>query len=110
MSTDDNDGMGLLRLAASRLAWIDRRQGVLAQNIANANTPGYVARDVQPFAQSMARALTPLAMTSPLHLAGTDAVPGAAGPRARRSARRTATRSRWRSSWRRSPTPTARRR
>ncbi len=79
MSTDDNDGMGLLRLAASRLAWIDRRQGVLAQNIANANTPGYVARDVQPFAQSMARALTPLAMTSPLHLAGTDAVPGGGG-------------------------------
>ena len=68
MSADD--GMGMFDLAERRLAWIDRRQGVLAQNIANANTPGYVAKDLQPFAQSLARALPALAATNPLHLTG----------------------------------------
>jgi flagellar basal-body rod protein FlgB len=31
----------LFNLAEQRLAWADRRQAVLAQNVANANTPGY---------------------------------------------------------------------
>ena len=31
-----------------------QRQAVLAQNIANANTPGYVARDVKPFKEVLA--------------------------------------------------------
>lgn len=30
-----------------RLAWLGRRQQVLAQNIANADTPGYRARDLK---------------------------------------------------------------
>ena len=41
-------------VAEKRLDWIDRRQAVLAQNIANANTPGYQARDVKPFADMLA--------------------------------------------------------
>lgn len=41
-------------LAEKRLAWIDRRQAVLAQNIANANTPSYTARDVKPFREFLA--------------------------------------------------------
>jgi flagellar basal-body rod protein FlgB len=36
-------------LAEKRLDWIGRRQSVLAQNVANANTPGYAARDIKPF-------------------------------------------------------------
>ena len=40
----------IFQLAEQRLNWTGQRQVVLAQNIANANTPGYVARDVQPFA------------------------------------------------------------
>ncbi len=65
--------MGLFDLAERRLGWIDRRQGLLAQNIANANTPGYVAKDLQPFAATLAQALPELAMTSPMHLTGTGA-------------------------------------
>ena len=68
MSTD---GMSLFDLAERRLAWIDRRQGLLAQNIANANSPGYVAKDLQPFADTLTRALPDLAVTSPMHLTGT---------------------------------------
>ena len=67
MSTD---GMGLFDLAERRLAWLDRRQGLLAQNIANANTPGFSAKDLTPFAQTLARTLPALAVTSPLHLSG----------------------------------------
>ncbi len=72
----DKDGMGLFDLAERRLAWIDRRQGLLAQNIANANTPGYVAKDVQPFAQTLAKALPVLAATSPLHMMAPGTVLG----------------------------------
>ena len=42
-------------LAERRLAWLEARQRVLAQNIANADTPGYRPRDLQPFATLLAR-------------------------------------------------------
>lgn len=62
-------GMELFSLAERRLAWVDRRQQVLAQNIANANTPGYAPRDLKPFSALLRNAAVPLAATSPLHLA-----------------------------------------
>ena len=31
---------GVFDLAEQRLAWLDQRQRMLAQNVANANTPG----------------------------------------------------------------------
>lgn len=87
----DPTDIGLFRLAERRLAWVDRRQQVLAQNIANADTPGYTARDLHPFeralprtapgaAPSMAAGAAPaLARTSLLHLvAAGDAAGGAA--------------------------------
>ena len=64
----DPTDIGLFGLAERRLAWVDERQRLLAQNIANANTPGFVPRDVAPFAAAMA--LSGLVQTSPLHLAG----------------------------------------
>lgn len=36
------------------MAWAGQRQDVLARNIANANTPGYVARDVNAFKDVLA--------------------------------------------------------
>ncbi len=66
--------MGLFDLAERRLAWIDRRQGLLAQNIANANTPGYVAKDLQPFAKMLTQALPDMAQTNPMHLTGASSV------------------------------------
>ena len=36
-------------LAEKRMVWTGQRQNVLAQNIANANTPGYAARDLMQF-------------------------------------------------------------
>ncbi|MCA0423925.1 MAG: flagellar basal body protein [Proteobacteria bacterium] len=43
-------GVSTLDLMRARLQWLERRQGVLAGNVANADTPGYRAKDVTPFA------------------------------------------------------------
>lgn len=40
----------LFAASRQRLAWLDRRQEVLAHNVANADTPGYRPRDIEPFA------------------------------------------------------------
>ena len=66
----DADGIGLFNLAEQRLSWLDQRQALLAQNIANADSPGFQARDVSPFAQLVAGAVERLTVTSPMHLAG----------------------------------------
>jgi flagellar basal-body rod protein FlgB len=74
-----------LALAARRLHWLDRRQSVLAQNVANADTPGYRPRDLAPFRQELEGQLRlALARTQPGHGAGSPA--SAAGARTERDA------------------------
>lgn len=61
---------GPIALAERRMRWLERRQGVLSQNMANADTPGYRPRDLLPFAQTLARqAGAGLARTDVRHLA-----------------------------------------
>jgi len=50
----DNSHLNVLELADRRMRWLDRRQQVLAQNVANIDTPGWVARDLRPFADVLA--------------------------------------------------------
>jgi len=45
----DLDGLTLFTAVKKRLSWLGQRQEVLAQNIANANTPDYRASDLKPF-------------------------------------------------------------
>lgn len=60
---------GPLDLAARRVNWLDRRQAVLARNIANADTPNYRPHDLTPFARHLAATLPPdMARTAPSHL------------------------------------------
>ncbi len=40
---------GFVRLMKSKMAYLGQRQSVLAQNVANADTPNYKARDLAPF-------------------------------------------------------------
>jgi flagellar basal-body rod protein FlgB len=69
----DPSSLPLFDLAQRRLAWTDRRQEVLAQNIANLNTPNWQAKDLKPFAQALAGIAAPaMARTDPGHLAGTQ--------------------------------------
>lgn len=76
---------GTVALAEARLRWLDARQRVLAQNIANADTPGYRPSDLAPFAQSLAAAAPAAAMqqTNAQHMAGA----GGRDPRARQERR-----------------------
>ncbi len=62
---------GPIALAERRLAWLDGRQRVLAQNVANADTPGYVPRDSARFEAVLSRqaAAARLVATDGRHLA-----------------------------------------
>ena len=70
----DLNNLGLFKLMSRKMGWLTQRQEVLAQNIANADTPEYKGRDLKPFtfrdALSDSRRLTPVA-TSASHLKGT---------------------------------------
>ncbi|HJS85209.1 MAG TPA: flagellar basal body protein [Acetobacteraceae bacterium] len=76
----DPTRIALFDLAERRLAWTERRQAVLAQNIANADTPGWRPRDVAPFAARVDQAGAGLARTDPRHLVGTSDTSGLAKP------------------------------
>ncbi|HET6195023.1 MAG TPA: flagellar basal body protein [Acetobacteraceae bacterium] len=68
----DPKRIGLFDLAERRLAWADRRQAVLAQNIANADTPRFRPHDLKPFAATLGDAVgVAQVRTHPNHLAGT---------------------------------------
>lgn len=58
----------LLRLATEAARHAARRQTVIASNVANADTPGYRARDVAAFAPDAGR--MPLRRSHPAHMAG----------------------------------------
>ena len=65
----------LLGMLRERMSWLNARQGVLSQNVANADSPGYLARDLKPidFADEMRRATsgassTGLVTTDPHHM------------------------------------------
>jgi flagellar basal-body rod protein FlgB len=69
----DPSSLPLFDLAERRLAWTDQRQEVLAQNIANVNTPNWQAKDVRPFAAALDSVSgVSLARTDTGHLAGTQ--------------------------------------
>nr|WP_068082226.1 flagellar basal body rod protein FlgB [Pseudovibrio stylochi] len=43
------DPVYLFSLASRKTQWLSVRQTAVAENIANADTPGYAAKDVEPF-------------------------------------------------------------
>jgi flagellar basal-body rod protein FlgB len=58
--------------------WLAVRQATIAGNIANANTPGYKALDVEPFEAVMDQTRLSMAATGSAHLtAAADAAPSA---------------------------------
>jgi flagellar basal-body rod protein FlgB len=75
------DDVPLFATLKSRLGYLGNRQQVIAQNVANADTPGFTPSDMKPFTlPGRAGALPPLApiapvMTSPMHMAGTVTPP-----------------------------------
>ncbi|AMA56341.1 MULTISPECIES: flagellar basal body rod protein FlgB [unclassified Bradyrhizobium] len=58
----------LFELASSQARYLELRQSTIATNVANANTPGFKARDVEPFNKVLDGMPVRLAMTSPSHM------------------------------------------
>ena len=58
----------LFDLASSQARWLSVRQATIASNVANANTPGFKALDIEPFNKVLDNAGSALAVTSPQHI------------------------------------------
>lgn len=58
----DVTGNSPIALAERRLAWLDTRQRLLSQNVANADTPGYRPSDAVPFRELLNRSRPHAAM------------------------------------------------
>ncbi len=72
----------LFAMISQRLGWLNQRQRVLAENIANADTAGYMPRDVkkQTFDQLLRGSSSfQMAVTSPKHLGSGGPGGGAQG-------------------------------
>ncbi|MEX6504964.1 flagellar basal body protein [Jiella sp. M17.18] len=59
----------LFGLASRRASWLSNRQAVVAQNVANIDTPGYTTKDIAPFDDVMQATATRLSGTNSMHLA-----------------------------------------
>jgi len=61
---------GLDGLLTQKIAYLNQRQAVLAENVANADTPGYKAHDLTPFTFDDALKQTSVGMTitDPRHI------------------------------------------
>jgi flagellar basal-body rod protein FlgB len=65
------DPVYLFSLASQQRSWLSARQALVAQNVANANTPGFQALDLTPFTKTLDAGGLQLASTSALHLSAT---------------------------------------
>lgn len=52
----------LTKLVSQSNGWLSARQAAIAENVANANTPGFKAKDIEPFTSVISK--TRLAMTA----------------------------------------------
>ena len=68
--------LDVFRISSQKMGWLSERQTVLAQNIANSDTPGYKAKDLKPpdFSSMLNREKgIPVAKTAKGHFMGTAA-------------------------------------
>ncbi|WP_348633850.1 flagellar basal body rod protein FlgB [Azorhizobium sp. AG788] len=65
---DPLDPLYLFDLASRQARWASVRQATITGNIANANTPGYQAREVEPFSAVMNKTRLSMATTEPGHM------------------------------------------
>ncbi len=68
----------IFSMLRTRLQWHQERQRLLAENVANANTPKFTPRDLAPpeFNRMRAAPTVSVAQTDPGHMAGSSALGG----------------------------------
>jgi flagellar basal-body rod protein FlgB len=59
----------LFDLASRQAQWLSVRQATVAENVANANTPSYRTKEVEPFATTLQRTQLAMAASHPGHIA-----------------------------------------
>jgi flagellar basal-body rod protein FlgB len=69
----------LFELATRHAQWLSTRQATIAGNVANADTPGFKAKDVEPFTEVLEKTQLAMAATAPRHLAMIGTTVDAAG-------------------------------
>ena len=84
----DIGDLPILAMLKSRLGYLSDRQRVIAENVANADTAGYQARDLKPFSfeakmqaaggASAATSAGPMTVTNPAHMQPKSASTGMA--------------------------------
>ncbi len=74
--------MQLFKVISRHNQWLAVRQNAISGNIANANTPGFRAQDVQPFEMALEQAQLAMAATQQGHLS--PGPPGAPATELRR--------------------------
>ena len=62
----------VLQLASQSTQWLSARQSLIASNVANANTPGYRAVDLQPFSAVLDSTQVTMVTTNPAHMRPTQ--------------------------------------
>ncbi len=60
--------VNLFDLASQQARWLSVRQTAVAGNIANVNTPGYVAQEVEPFERVLDSTRVAVRTTHPSHI------------------------------------------
>lgn len=73
--------LAVFKLVSDNTRWLSTRQAVVAENVANANTPGFKSADVQPFAQALDGTRIAMAATHARHLAAPEREAAAIQPR-----------------------------
>lgn len=63
--------LSFFNLASRRMTWLGARQQVIAQNVANSDTPGFKSQDVTPFADVLrSTGASGVRTTSSRHIGG----------------------------------------
>ena len=71
------DQVYLFGLASQRTAWLANRQSVVAENVANVNTPGYTSKEITPFEEVLENTRLSQMVSNPMHQAAST---GRSGP------------------------------
>ncbi|WP_212522785.1 flagellar basal body rod protein FlgB [Actibacterium sp. MT2.3-13A] len=66
------DSLSFFKIASQRMQWLSTRQQVISENIANADTPGFRAREVSGFSEMLDDSARPsgVVTTNARHLGG----------------------------------------
>lgn len=65
----------LTKLLSQSNSWLSVRQSAVSQNVANANTPGYKSKDVEPFVSVLDKTQLAMVATNAGHLSGGNNMP-----------------------------------